>query len=62
MNALMLIGMTSTGQGGGIGAGADQCALLLFLSGFISLVIAAYLLYKAPKFQPIRYVRRYPRP
>ncbi len=61
MNALMLIGMTSSGHLSGISQGADSCALLLFISGFVSLAIAAYLLLKAPKAQPMRYIRRYPR-
>ena len=61
MNALMLIGMTSSGQVSPLGAGADSCALLLFISGFVSLAIAAYLLHKTPKAQPVRYLRRYPR-
>ncbi len=59
MNMLMLIGIagSTTGAAGGASLG-DSCALFLFVSGFVSLVIAAYLLYKAPKFQPMRVLRR----
>ena len=57
MNTLMVIGMESqlSPLGGGVG---DSCALILFLAGGISLAIAAYLLYKAPRAQPVRYLRR----
>lgn len=58
MNMLTLIGIAgSSGSVGGCSLG-DSCALFLFLSGAVSLGIAAYLLYKAPKFQAMRVLRR----
>jgi hypothetical protein len=59
MNALMLIGATATGRASALAAGGNECALLLFLSGAVSLAIAAYLLSRAPKFEPIRHDRRH---
>ncbi len=37
----------------------DSCAMLLFVSGAISLLIAAYLLYKAPRAHAVRFDRRH---
>jgi len=38
---------------------SDSFAMLLFIAGAVSLAIAGYLLYKAPKAHPARYVRRH---
>lgn len=40
------------------GGWTDSFALFLLLSACISLAIAVYLLYKAPKFSPLRYPRK----
>lgn len=58
MNMLLLVGMASH-SGAAMNPGwLDSCALCLFIAGFSSLGVGAYLLYKAPKLQPIRVVRR----
>jgi hypothetical protein len=59
MNMLTLVGFAGANvpTAGGASLG-DSCALFLFLSGAVSLAIAAYLLYRAPKFQPMRVLRR----
>ena len=58
MNMLMLAGMAANNTGLGSSIVGDSCAAFLFVSGAVSLVAAFYLLYKAPKLQPIRYVRK----
>ena len=40
------------------GVFGDSCAMFLFISGAVSMGIAAYLLYKSPKAQPVRYSSR----
>lgn len=35
----------------------DSCAVFLFVAGAVSMMIAGYLLYKAPKAQPVMYSR-----
>ena len=57
MNMLIvagLIGRNSDIAGGVLG---DSFALVLFVSGAVSLGIAGYHLYKAPRFQPVRVIR-----
>lgn len=58
MNALMIAVSSTGGRLAGPGPLGDSFALLLFMSGAVSLTIAAYLLYKAPKAAPVRIVRR----
>jgi hypothetical protein len=40
------------------GVFGDSCAAFLFVAGAVSMGIAGYLLYKAPKAQPVRYSTR----
>lgn len=58
MNMLMLAMAAQAGSNGPTGLVGDSCALFLFLSGAVSMTIAAYLLYKAPKAAPVRYSGR----
>jgi hypothetical protein len=58
MNMLLLVGMASHGGGPVNPVWMDSCALCLFIAGFVSLGVGGYLLYKAPKLQPVRVVRR----
>ena len=55
---LMLLAASMQGGAGPVGLVGDSCAVFLFVSGAVSMSIAAYLLYKAPKAQPLRYSRR----
>jgi hypothetical protein len=57
MNILMVVGMTHSAATANPGW-LDSCALLLFIAGSVSLATGAYLLYKAPKFQEVRILRR----
>jgi hypothetical protein len=59
MNMLMLVGMTYHGSAvaGNPGLG-DSFALGFFIAGFVSLATAAYLLAKAPGYQPGRIAQR----
>ena len=58
MNMLIISAATRVGIAPTAAFG-DSCALLLFVSGAVSMLIAGYLLYKAPKANPARYVRRH---
>lgn len=59
MNIMTLIGIAGAGgNAAGSGIVGDSCAFCLFLAGAISLAIAGYLLYKAPKHQALRLSRR----
>lgn len=53
MNVLMLVGSTRV-MGLASQSAGDAAALCLFLSGLISLAIAGFLLYRAPRFNPSR--------
>lgn len=57
----MQIFMLASHAGGRLAADGplgNTFAMFLFVSGAVSLGIAAYLLYKAPKPQPVRVLRR----
>lgn len=56
MNVLMLVGSTRL-MGLESQAAGDAAALCLFVSGLISLAIAGYLLYRAPRFNAARFRR-----
>lgn len=58
MNALMLAVSSTGGRIAGPGPLGDSFAVFLFMSGAVSLAIAGYLLYKAPRPQPVRVLRR----
>jgi hypothetical protein len=55
---LMLLAASMQGAAAGGGVVGDSCAIFLFVSGAVSMSVAGYLLYKAPKAQPLRYSRR----
>jgi hypothetical protein len=59
MNMLMLAMASQAGNNGPTGLVGDSCALFLFVSGAVSMTIAAYLLYKEPRVQPVRYTRKH---
>jgi len=59
MNLLMFSMQTGSAGNGPAGLVGDSCAVFLFVSGAVSMLIAAYLLYKAPKAQPVRYARKH---
>jgi len=59
MNLLMFAMTTGTANNGPMGLVGDSCAFFLFVSGAVSMMIAGYLLYKAPKAQPVRYTRKH---
>lgn len=59
MNLLMFAMATGTANNGPMGLVGDSCAVFLFVSGAVSMMIAGYLLYKAPKAQPVRYTRKH---
>lgn len=46
MNMLMLVGVTSYGAGASNPGWVDSCALCLFIAGFVSLAVGAYLAFK----------------
>ena len=58
MNMLMLVGMASYGGGAANPPWVDSCALGLFIAGFVSLAVGAYLVYKTPPMRPVRVHRR----
>lgn len=58
MHILMLAGNAAAGRMAADAPLGNSIAMFLFLSGAVSLAIAAYLLYKAPKPVPVRIVRR----
>lgn len=58
MNAFMLAASSTGNRIAGPGPLGDSFAVFLFMSGFVSLAVAAYLLYKAPHPQPVRLLRR----
>ena len=57
MNIMILAAATQSGAAPSYMLG-DSCALFLFVSGTVSMMIAGYLLYKSPKVQPARSMRR----
>ncbi len=57
MNIMILAAATQSGAAP-IAMLGDSCALFLFVSGAVSMAIAGYLLYKAPKTQPVRAAAR----
>ena len=56
---MMLLSVASRQGSSAPGLLGDSCAVFLFIAGVVSLAIAGYLLYKAPKAQPVRFVRRH---
>jgi hypothetical protein len=55
---LMLLAASMQGAAAPGGVVGDSCAIFLFVSGAVSMSIAAYLLYKSPQPQPVRLSRR----
>jgi hypothetical protein len=60
MNLMTIAMATGAAHGGPVGLVGDSAAFFLFFSGAVSMMIAGYLLYKAPRAQPqaARYSRR----
>ena len=58
MNGIIVMGLAARASSNGSMAG-DSCALFLLIAGAVSLGIAAYLLYKAPKMPLVRLERRH---
>ena len=54
MNILVLAAASRGGASSSAVLLGDSCALFLFVAGAVSMTIAGYLLYKAPKVQPVR--------
>ncbi len=55
---MLILAVSAQGAAAPGGIVGDSCAVFLFISGAVSMLIAGYLLYKAPKVQPARYTRR----
>ena len=58
MNMLVVAGMPAMDGGVPVWLMGHSGVISLFALGFAMIVIAGYLLSKAPKFHPIRYLRR----
>lgn len=58
MNGILAVGLVARAGSTGSLAG-DSCALFLLIAGAVSLGIAAYLLYKAPRMPAMRLDRRH---